>query len=442
MDSIQAFFNSIDPLPSCVSTLAESWQLEGYKATKRDVNRIPEEIEMNVRQLAAKMSSTTPFDIETHLQGYRTTPLQDPVILAPLMGDAESLWSNLQTVLNKQEKHHPLPLVFTCPLAFINGVAVQDKNGKAAVMLQEGLRFWPGSLAAAFFRVLSSEIVLKRQLVAAFRIEGYENAGVLDFDALLKLFFVDATQEGLVSSFSPDTFDPQSLDPHIVAFGSGFNAFILAHEFAHILDDHCRKRTRNWTGGYHLREFQHLRKLADEEKLASKWNGRFTSSINRINYSFFQTFEILADVFAMRSVLLKASEIKKEFVPAFLTGAYSFLWYVELTERVHRSIILGPTWVDTERYTMPTELQDFLFRKHHPCPLSRGSYIATAIPEFAPLWELVSVAFESVWSQSKGVLFAFVEQSNGSKIDEKWTRSLPMLTGSFGFDQYGTFIYS
>jgi hypothetical protein len=167
-----------------------------------------------------------------------------------------------------------------------------------------------------------------------------------------------------------------------------------------------------------------------------------------VNYSRTQMLEHIADSDALQICTFMAmyGELTFEESLKFLLGAWLFFWYLELSERVMRTIKHGATWFDDPLYSTDLEVQNLLLRTSHPAPLSRAATAAALCAQnvsnndvnwkvgvHTPLFVL-STIFERAWENGKGSVLKTV-QNNDLAVHPKWGIEIPVDGYALGIDQ-------
>lgn len=435
-------------LPEDIKVFVENLQAKAYQNLGVDPARVVSQIAENCKEM--EDSSRWPEQYR-HLYKdidpeYKTTIYQNPIIVGPFI---TALKLVERQVLRYQEEACAIkrPLVATMPIGFLNGLATKDKSGQHAIIIQEGMRFWPRSLAGLFYEILSHDASqngfahLSREHV---EVAINKNPEILE--KAIRLFITDATEPHIVPDGRSND-NPFSLEPSRLMFENsftlGFNSFVMAHEYSHCINSHC-------TAGHSVRA--QVGRESTDHPIPMRNDVRMSSTLDQVSkmfpgyeipfdqlthYRIDQAVELVADTQALEIVLSYSIQHLSDQTPAFVLGALSFYYYLEMNERVHRTIEQGTGWMKNPIYNEKIECQNILFRKAHPCPKSRVEHALASVPQeilqfIAPIWDSIVYVLESSWFYNVN-LIQKIHEAGDPTIDRKWLVEVPdepLLLGS------------
>ncbi|MEO1033892.1 MAG: hypothetical protein AAFX55_21095, partial [Bacteroidota bacterium] len=160
--------------------------------------------------------------------------------------------------------------------------------------------------------------------------------------------------------------------------------------------------------------------------------------------------ENVADGDALIAVIKNAKTLADKSVP-FILGALSFFWYVELVERTLRVINSNGEDFSIVNVVEEFELHNLLYRRSHPCPLSRfigamkyvmrgdiGGIDGIEEDEYKnliSLWGYSCKLFEGIWKDNIPVLRQACKKYSLT-VHAKWSFKVPNENCMLGIDYY------
>lgn len=363
--------------------------------------------------------------------GACTTRYQDPIIIGKFLSALELVESRLNGAGGV-----PIiewPLIASLPLGFINGLVCRDQSGRSGILIQEGMRFWPGTLA----RLCSGFFVDGERVRSPFDMEAnyinriYEKNPELSTH-FLGVFYRDATMPNLMrlgqNPIIPNISQQEAKFENL--FSQGFICFVVAHEYSHCINDHLnislsnRNQFNEYSGRFTVPKRSRVEIEGALDRVGKLYPGIQVSDEQLTFFSNLQMLEHFADAQAFDFCLQYASEELGDDAWMFVMGVMSFFCYLEVTERTHRVSNQGIGWVNNPIYNGEYLCLDLLFRGEHPCNASRIKYMTDrlkldALRETAQIWECLSRIFMVPWISNIDVLSEFYNIGE-LDIDEKW----------------------
>jgi hypothetical protein len=370
---------------------------------------------------------------------FRTTAYQDPVILGGIAHSIEQIAQAARMLFPDRAAALVPPVIATVPIALLNGFAMQDRAGHSGIVLQEGLRFAPLHMASEIGRHLFVEHPEcigvdfdPKSLVARL-------AASTDWaDKLIGIFVRDASEPHMLAPTEERLVEIQTSDARhaYAAIDAGFKTFVLAHEYAHCLNRHIDQLLMGTNGPRLMRDME-LMKEAIELARQKYPQHPAASDEQRRAFAMLHALEFDADRVALELLIqaLRNKVADEGTRLMWIVGALALFWYVELTERVHRTFRLGDVWFDDELYTKDFHVQSLLLRPTHPAPIERAISLLTMVShEYREGWiqsavfggwRWLDALFETAWATTRPLVAAAVDKQ-GLRIDRKWVDGIPL----------------
>lgn len=379
--------------------------------------------------------------IDEYHEKYRTTRLQDPVIVARFYTIANELQNFLKLVTPEFKDLNRDPIIASLPLGMINGWSLATQSDCPCLMLSEGMRFSPLVISDFIFYSLTETIGDGLKLHGGPK--GVKEREAQVFSKSLPLFsylLLDASrseiigpQKEVINDFS--NFENLSYTRFLVL--AGFEYFVIAHELAHFAHWHfglLNESDRNKVRGPLIGPSE-IRINTTINTMKSKYPG--ISNItgdDLIRYGLVQFAEYQADITAILLIFYHLKNRANED-PAeqyyFLLGVFSFFWYAEFCERVHRLIRVGRDMSRDSLFLEDLEVQNLCLRSSHPAPLSRFKEIKKYItftksnPFVENALDTIESLFETAWTMNVSAIEKKVKEDGLKICEKKWGYEWP-----------------
>jgi hypothetical protein len=320
----------------------------------------------------------------------------------------------------------------TAPTGDINAKSILGQDNSVGILLESEILLLSIGLARIMIRFIASEnedgIIIQHPNTLEEPQSHFRNEIVE-----LGNFLINLAVTGKVRRETLQMDVSDSMTRHCNHFDEGILSFMLGHELAHIIKDH-HSRIK-------------LKKIVipkDENEILQTIK---KYSLYYTNYDLPATEELLlrysrhyyeheADYFSF-SYCLNAMH---QFTGAdgtvaepagsysinaghllYLWGNATFLVFVEYLERTIRVLQLGAKGVESPLFSKDADVQNLLFRKTHPSPISRINFVNFyfhRVQKNGPAFSFIETIFEMTWNVLYPHLLKFKDEN--CEIHKKW----------------------
>ncbi len=439
-----------------VRDLVSKYQKDSYALYGKDAKDIQEESIKHYQKYLQNNQLPDFYSlpaIESLTEGFSITDYQDITII----GEIAQHWSSVVEIAQKlfpdRFDERPDILLASVPQRFLNGQAFRDQEGQYAVVLYEGLRYLPGFIAEQtlkFFFYFDKDGDLKQHESFA------EIANEVNISSKLRLggSLLEVIHYHLTSPYilhQTESYGIEAIEHKKSLFKLGFKFFINAHEFSHCMNDHCNPASTK------QRLHEDLNHAMETVKSALP-----DTNITEEQIEHFRTRQYSESIADCEALLMLMTFAKLGFEKSewdfLIMGGLAFFWYVELHERIARTLKFGLSWQDEPPYKMDFSIQNLLFRKSHPAPLSRfieAKKVSNLIlsedtpakfyildddwKKASDVWKGLSKIYETIWSADHEYLNSLRKTQ---EIDKSWRPTLDIKTSHALSDDLDTCFYN
>jgi hypothetical protein len=372
------------------------------------------------------------------------TRFQDRMAEAELRG----IWDILAPLAMRDDREQMdiEPLIASAPTGNLNARALRDIRGRSAILFESELV----NIAQSVSSYLGMIIAEDQEERIAIYVEPSQvksrllNSGFLrEIDQLFSSLVLNGVTPPATGVIEQLMRVPEVLRVSIL-ISKGMLSFAMAHEIAHIDNGH------HWMlGGEELpnrpKPTLHM-PIRPETQLYTVFDKlpKYQTDVSSLssevllNFGARQCLELAADtegfwLLYRSSCMIPAAANNPTWPLMLCLGAVMFLWIAEMVERYIRLFQFGPVLAQHPLFEQDSDVQDLLFRRHHPSPISRlhileksvshiiESTLSKKVNIVEPFSRTLSAVFDTVWQHRLSAELARSDKASlADKISPRW----------------------